>query len=647
MAATETWVDRADGARLEDVVDAFDSIAAALSAEIDIDGLLRLIAERVCSVIGVSRCALYLRDSDRGLFRGKVVHPVSRADAQAWIRRSIAGIEADRFTLEILATKEPVLIVNTLQDPRPMRRAMLEWDIRTMLGVPMILRDEVVGLLFLDNEDVPHEFTPAAQRLAVTLANLSAAAISQARRAVEMRQTLRTVVRQNRLLRQVSAMEDQLSEQLLNGASLDEIAGSIFEMTDHPCGVYDSAFQPLAVGLPATDEPLEPRVMDLASRGLPEVTAPLGSLKPGSSTVLGPFPQIGVHHRYLVVRVHGPVETAGYVVLMDNRRRLTTFDAMVARRAAMMVALELSAERRAFDADRRARESLVRDLLHGLDEEQSLRRRASFHQLPLDEQRVVCLFARRGTADGQAPTVADVRGACSRAGVADKTFCASDETGVALLLPVDESLPATQRLAGVKELLDRVLAEFDPQSQAIVAISTVCRGVVDYPRALVDSREILRCMTSLLVDEQIRVLSCDDLGAGRLLLGSATPESAERFAFDVAGVLLEDTADRRQLLATLVAFCEANRNVRATGALLRIHENTVRYRIGKIADLTGLDVAANADDQLTAQLALLVFKLRGLLKRSLTTDAAPEVRNADVNEPYELEQLHPPGETAG
>jgi hypothetical protein len=88
---------------------------------------------------------------------------------------------------------------------------------------------------------------------------------------------------------------------------------------------------------------------------------------------------------------------------------------------------------------------------------------------------------------------------------------------------------------------------------------------------------------------------------------------SERFALDAAGALLEPEQDRQQLLATLVAFCDSHRNVRATGAALRVHENTVRYRLGKIAELTGLDVAANAEDQLTAQLAVLVFKLRGWL----------------------------------
>jgi len=626
------WRHRGHEPTMDDVVDAFDKIAAALSAETDLDGLLHLIAERACSIVGVSRCTLYLRDTDEGLYRGRVAHPGSRPAAEAWTKRSVAGIEADRFTQEILATKEPVVIVNALDDPRPVHRAMLKWDIRTMLGVPMILRDEVIGLLFFDNGALPYEFASATQRLAGTLANLSAVAIGQARRNAEMRKTLQTVVSQNRLLRQVSAMETQLSQQLLDGASLDQIADSIVSMTHHPCGIYDGDFELLALGLVQGDEAVIPRLMERSVLDLQEVATALSALQPGESKVIEPIPERGIHHRHLVARVHGEGEAAGYVVLMDHRQRLTAFDAMVVRRAATMVALELSAERRAFDADRHARESLVRDLLHGLDEQRSLRRRAGFHHLRLDEPHVLCLIARRGDSDGRPPALADIRNACGRIGWMPHPFCATDETGVALLLPLDRNQPPAAGLTKAKLLADQIVSNVDPGDQMIGAVSAVCTTIGHYPRALTETRQILKCMTSLLADSTVRVLSSDDLGAGRLLLGSTTPEIAERFALDAAGALLEDNSDRRHLLATLTAFCESNRSVRTTGSLLGIHENTVRYRLGKIAELTGLDVATNADDQLTAQLVLLVFKLRGWLGpwRKTLADSTPTEKHPDA-----------------
>ena len=42
-----------------------------------------------------------------------------------------------------------------------------------------------------------------------------------------------------------------------------------------------------------------------------------------------------------------------------------------------------------------------------------------------------------------------------------------------------------------------------------------------------------------------------------------------------------------------------------------MHENTVRYRLSRVREITGLDVAGDADDQLSVQVALLVLRLRG------------------------------------
>jgi DNA-binding PucR family transcriptional regulator len=44
-----------------------------------------------------------------------------------------------------------------------------------------------------------------------------------------------------------------------------------------------------------------------------------------------------------------------------------------------------------------------------------------------------------------------------------------------------------------------------------------------------------------------------------------------------------------------------------------VHENTIRYRLARIEDRTGLGVAHDSNDQLTAQLALLLLRLEGTL----------------------------------
>jgi DNA-binding PucR family transcriptional regulator len=109
------------------------------------------------------------------------------------------------------------------------------------------------------------------------------------------------------------------------------------------------------------------------------------------------------------------------------------------------------------------------------------------------------------------------------------------------------------------------------------------------------------------------VLTADDLGAGRLFLATAEREEAERFAHDTLGALLTDEEGAHDLLLTLQVFFEHGRSVRRSARALAVHENTIRYRLARIEDRTGLGVAHSSNDQLTAQLALLVLKLEGEL----------------------------------
>ena len=83
----------------------------------------------------------------------------------------------------------------------------------------------------------------------------------------------------------------------------------------------------------------------------------------------------------------------------------------------------------------------------------------------------------------------------------------------------------------------------------------------------------------------------------------------ERFVEDVLGPLIEAGDDG--LVATLHVFFDTARSIRASAARLGVHENTIRYRLARVRSLTGLDVAGDASDQLSVQMALLVLRLQG------------------------------------
>src|SRR6476469_5775234 len=100
-----------------------------------------------------------------------------------------------------------------------------------------------------------------------------------------------------------------------------------------------------------------------------------------------------------------------------------------------------------------------------------------------------------------------------------------------------------------------------------------------------------------------RPVSADDLLAERVLVGDAP-----------ARALLLDriwhplSASSGGLLETASAYLETGGSLEGTARLLFVHPNTVRYRLGKIADLTGYQLT-DSHDAHTVRIALALGRL--------------------------------------
>ncbi|WP_290047520.1 GAF domain-containing protein, partial [Nocardia nova] len=123
---------------------AFRDLAAALAEERDLDAIFHLIVDTLSSLTGADRCSLHLRDPETGLLRGQAAH--APQDIDGLVKQLVSGLPGDDFTREILETHRPVMVTNTFGDPRTVQAAMRRWRARSVLGVPMVLRGDVIGL---------------------------------------------------------------------------------------------------------------------------------------------------------------------------------------------------------------------------------------------------------------------------------------------------------------------------------------------------------------------------------------------------------------------------------------------------------------------------------------------------------------------
>jgi sugar diacid utilization regulator len=598
-------------------VRAFGDAAGVLNTTEDPDVMLHLIARNLCSLIGVKRSSIYLRDEKTGLFNGQVLHQLGATEeadgaVDAQIKRLIAGTAADGFTSEIIRTLAPVAVADAQEDPRPVRATMRAWNIRSILGVPMILDGEVIGIIFCD-DGMTRSFSEEARELASTFADLAAVAIAQAKTTARLRKSVRTVARQNTLLRRATEMDDRLTELVLEGGSLQEIAEAVAELTGKPCEIYDRDHRRLAGAIPAwIQDKVASRLLDKAVRRHPVVAAALAELGEKGSGVIGPAPAAGLNRRCLLAPITTREGTWGSLIVMEYGTRFGPLDLHIARRAATNAALELAAERRAARAEVDARASLAADLVRGSAEPAAITRRAEYLGMDLAAPHVLGLVGVAGATAGDLPPATAIAEALADAGVDEPILATGVAEGVLVVLPLATDAAPREAVRAVRARFETALASLQHDVLLTAGLSTPCHGSGDYRRAYTEARQVLDCLRSLASERRDVVLAADDLGPGRLFLASSSREDADRFAQDALGVLLDrDQEVMVDLLSTLHVFFESARSVRRSAQALGVHENTIRYRLARVDELTGLAVGSSSDDQLTIQLALLILRLQG------------------------------------
>ncbi|MBM7578701.1 sensor domain-containing phosphodiesterase [Jeotgalibacillus terrae] len=106
--------------------------------------------------------------------------PESEWDEEDWKRvhsEAKINFQKDPVFLEVMRTKQPVLIEDAINDPRPNKQAIECFGIKAMYMLPMISRDEVLGTLAIVNFDHQKTYTDAEQQLAISIADATAGVV--------------------------------------------------------------------------------------------------------------------------------------------------------------------------------------------------------------------------------------------------------------------------------------------------------------------------------------------------------------------------------------------------------------------------------------------------------------------------------------
>jgi hypothetical protein len=144
-----------------------------------------------------------------------------------------------------------------------------------------------------------------------------------------------------------------------------------------------------------------------------------------------------------------------------------------------------------------------------------------------------------------------------------------------------------------------------------VGRSRVAADPLDLPRA---AGEALLAANVAQGNEDRALLAFEETGAYRLLLSTMTdnPQELQRFyAETVAPLAAYDEQYETDLVRTVEAFLEADGNVAGTAQRLFTHRHTIRYRLERVRELSGLDVGSS-DGREKLSLGLKAMRVLGI-----------------------------------
>ncbi|MFL9684573.1 MULTISPECIES: GAF domain-containing protein [Streptomyces] len=544
----------------------------------DLDAVLRAIVRRARTLLGSDVAYLTLNDPvARDTFMRVTEGSVSAAFQQLRLGmgEGLGGLVAQTarpYASADYRTDRRYRHTGTIDD------GVAEEGLRGILGVPLRLGEEIIGVLFAADR-TPREFTPDAIALLASLADHAAVAIDSARRLDETRTALARLEAANATARAhsealhlASDAHDRLSKLVLRGAGTDEVAAEIAALLGGGVAVHD------------TDG------SELARVGTAPVTPSPGGLA-ASRTEGRAVRADGVW----TCAVLAGAEPLGSIVL-TGRGDLSEADRRLFERSALVTAMLLLIRRSVAETEDRVRGELLDDLLADPA--------ASAHWDPGS----LTLRARRLGVDLARPhavAVVDCEPALRSRLAAEATRVVRGLGGLAgtrqgrtvLLVPCDRARTLAQDLAAG---LARGIG-------APVTVGTAGPATAPDRHAALHA-EALRCLTALhalgRTGEGADVAALGFIG---VLLGDRADIAAH--VDRVLGPVLAYDAERgTELVRTLHAYYDQGASLARAKDALHVHVNTVVQRLDRVAQLLGPDWNT-PDSALELHLALRLHQL--------------------------------------
>ena len=178
-------------ARLEaerEDLEALTQIGHLINSSLQLDDVLRIVMDTIVRLTGAERGFLMLRDK-----QGELSIRIARNWEQETLHASESAISRTVVN-QVIAIGQPVLTTNAQQDPRfGTQDSVIAHSLRSILCVPLSIRERVIGVIYADNRFRSGLFTETERNLLAAFANQASVAIENAQLFESVRRTLAEV----------------------------------------------------------------------------------------------------------------------------------------------------------------------------------------------------------------------------------------------------------------------------------------------------------------------------------------------------------------------------------------------------------------------------------------------------------------------
>lgn len=286
-------------------------------------------------------------------------------------------------------------------------------------------------------------------------------------------------------------------------------------------------------------------------------------------------------------RIRAGTETLGAIGIYDPDDVRCDDDRFAVDYATAMIAVELAHDRRVAEVEIRLGRDLADDLVTGSDVPDALARAELLHFDLSRLQRVVLV-----SWEGTTPNQVDI-GAALRQVLATMRVPAliSRRPGVVLAVIADGDI------SNLYDLLSSAVSS----PRGSIGVGGRCM-TAELPRSFAEASTALR--TRVQSHPAHGLSNHDDLGLIRILDSSDGGVELGLYLDSWLGELVRHDSDHHsELVHTLTVYLDSGGNYDRTADALMVHRSTLRYRLGRIREVTGRDLA-DPDSRLNLHIAV-------------------------------------------